>query len=80
MVEIVAVTDGVRNSDGARAAVEVPSETCFMQRSLLSQIATSNLRQGCGGRRKLPYAFTEHGALMAASVRPVACMVGPSYP
>ena len=30
------------------------------------QFATS--RTGHGGRRKLPYAFTEHGALMAASV------------
>ncbi len=33
---------------------------------LMSQFATSNV--GRGGRRKLPYAFTEHGALMAASV------------
>ena len=32
----------------------------------MSQIATSNA--GRGGRRKLPYAFTEHGAIMAASV------------
>ena len=32
--------------------------------SLKSQIATSSW----GGRRKLPLAFTEHGALMAASV------------
>ena len=31
---------------------------------LKSQFATSSW----GGRRKLPYAFTEHGALMAASV------------
>ena len=34
--------------------------------SLRSQIATSNV--GRGGRRYLPYAFTEHGAFMAASV------------
>lgn len=34
--------------------------------SLRSQIATSNVRRG--GRRYLPYAFTEHGAFMAASV------------
>jgi len=34
--------------------------------NLKSQIATSS--SGCGGRRKLPYAFTEHGAIMAASV------------
>ncbi|MBM4029005.1 MAG: ORF6N domain-containing protein [Planctomycetes bacterium] len=33
---------------------------------LMSQFATSNV--GRGGRRKLPYVFTEHGAIMAASV------------
>ena len=40
--------------------------------SLRSQIATSNnptaTPAGRGGRRHLPYAFTEHGAIMAASV------------
>jgi len=34
--------------------------------SLRSQIATSKI--GRGGRRYLPYAFTEHGAVMLASV------------
>lgn len=34
--------------------------------SLRSQFATS--RKGFGGRRSLPYAFTEHGAIMAANV------------
>ncbi|HIJ74116.1 MAG TPA: ORF6N domain-containing protein [Candidatus Hydrogenedentes bacterium] len=34
--------------------------------SLKSQIATS--KPGRGGRRTLPYAFTEHGAIMAATV------------
>jgi hypothetical protein len=34
--------------------------------SLRSQIATSKPKRG--GRRYLPYAFTEHGAIMAASV------------
>jgi hypothetical protein len=33
--------------------------------ALRSQSATSNKR---GGRRYLPYAFTEHGAIMAATV------------
>ncbi|KKU81807.1 MAG: hypothetical protein UY09_C0028G0013 [Parcubacteria group bacterium GW2011_GWA2_47_8] len=33
---------------------------------LMSQIAISNLRRG--GRRKLPFAFTEHGVVMLASV------------
>jgi hypothetical protein len=32
----------------------------------MSQFAISN--PGRGGRRKLPYAFTEHGAIMAANV------------
>ena len=36
--------------------------------NLRSQIATSNNPVGRGGRRHLPYAFTEHGAIMAASV------------
>lgn len=34
--------------------------------SLISQIVTS--KAGRGGRRKLPYVFTEHGAVMLASV------------
>lgn len=33
-------------------------------RSLISQIAISKQR---GGRRKLPYVFTEYGAIMAAN-------------
>jgi len=33
---------------------------------LMLQNATS--KRGRGGRRKLPYAFTEHGAVMAANV------------
>jgi len=34
--------------------------------SLISQIAIS--KPGRGGRQKLPYVFTEHGAMMLASV------------
>lgn len=34
--------------------------------SLRSQFATSNI--GRGGRRYLPYAFTEHGAIMASMI------------
>jgi len=33
---------------------------------LMSQFATSRFSHG--GRRKLPYAFTEHGAIMAANI------------
>jgi len=35
---------------------------------LRSQFATSKTNLGRGGRRYLPYAFTEHGALMAANL------------
>jgi hypothetical protein len=34
--------------------------------ALISQFATS--KPGRGGRRKLPWAFTEHGAIQAANV------------
>ncbi len=39
----------------------------FATANLRSQIATSSSASH-GGRRYLPYAFTEHGALMAASI------------
>ncbi len=41
--------------------------------SLRLQIATSN--EGRGGRRYLPYAFTEHGAIMAATVLNSKCAI-----
>jgi phage regulator Rha-like protein len=37
-------------------------------RNLRSQIATSSSSSAWGGRRYPPYAFTEHGALMAATI------------
>jgi hypothetical protein len=43
---------------------------------LKSHFATS--RSGWGGRRKLPFAFTEHGAIMAASVLNTPQAVGMS--
>ncbi len=36
--------------------------------ALRSQSVISNIRSGRGGRRYTPHAFTEHGALMAATV------------
>jgi len=54
-----------------RNAERFPDDFCFLLNfeevaNLKSQIATSSLVHG--GRRKLPTAFTEHGALMAATV------------
>jgi len=36
--------------------------------NLMSQFATSSFQKSHGGRRKLPYVFTEHGVLMLSSV------------
>ncbi len=58
------------NEQVRRNAKRFPSDFLFQLTStetdnLKSQIATSSLH---GGRRKLPYAFTENGAIMAANV------------
>ncbi len=54
-----------RNAD--RFPVDFMFQLSFVEyEHLRSQIATSSLKHG--GRRYLPCAFTEHGALMAASV------------
>jgi len=54
-----------------RNAVRFPADFMFQLtyqevRGLTSQFARS--KPGRGGRRTLPYAFTEHGAIMAAMV------------
>jgi phage regulator Rha-like protein len=58
------------NEQVKRNADRFPSEFAFQLATkeltiLRSQIATSRLH---GGRRYLPYVFTEHGVLMAANV------------
>jgi hypothetical protein len=54
----------------ARNALRFPDDFAFQITrqeftNLISQIVTSSLH---GGRRKLPWVFTEHGAIMAATV------------
>jgi hypothetical protein len=58
------------NEAVSRNAERFPSDFCFtIDRkelvNLKSQFATSSLH---GGKRKLPRAFTEHGAIMAATL------------
>lgn len=58
------------NQQMKRNQERFPEDFCFQLtesewRSLRLQNATSN---GRGGRRSFPYAFTEHGAIMAATV------------
>lgn len=59
------------NEQVKRNAERFPDDFMFQltkeeSESLRSQFATS--KSGRGGRRSLPYAFTEHGAIMAANV------------
>ncbi|MFY9646711.1 MAG: ORF6N domain-containing protein [Terriglobales bacterium] len=59
------------NEQAKRNRRRFPTDFMFQltpreSKSLRSQFATSNI--GRGGRRTLPFAFTEHGAIMAATV------------
>jgi len=59
------------NEQAKRNRKRFPADFMFQltpreNKSLRSQFATSKI--GRGGRRSLPYAFTEHGAIMAATV------------
>ena len=71
LAELYCVTVKRLNEQVKRNAARFPEDFMFRltpaeNRLLRSQIATSN--NGPGGRRYPPFAFTEHGAIMAASV------------
>ncbi len=71
LAALYGVTTSRLNEQVKRNIDRFPSDFMFQLnlkefRALMSQIATSNI--GRGGRRKLPYVFTEHGAVMLASV------------
>ena len=82
LAELYGVETKVFNQAVKRNAVRFPEDFMFQLTSeefadlrcqidtsnLRSQIVTSNNPSGRGGRRHLPYAFIEHGAIMAASV------------
>jgi len=76
---IYAVTTKRLNEQLKRNRARFPADFAFQLtvqefRNLKSQFATSSLRSqfvtssSHGGKRKLPWVFTEHGALMLASV------------
>ena len=70
LAHIYGVTTKRLNEQLRRNAQRFPSDFAFQLTreeltNLRSQIATSSLH---GGKRKLPWAFTEHGAIMLASV------------
>lgn len=71
LASIYGVTTARLNQQVKRNTERFPSDFIFQLTkrefdSLMLQIATSNGSRG--GRRKLPFAFTEHGAIMAANV------------
>lgn len=71
LAAIYGVTTGRLNEAVKRNVERFPEDFIFRlsvaeHAALISQIATSN--PGRGGRRKLPWAFTEHGAIQAANV------------
>ena len=71
LAELYRVTVKRLNQQVKRNAERFPEDFMFRltpeeNEILRSQIATSN--RGRGGRRYLPFVFTEHGAIMAASV------------
>lgn len=74
LAALYGVTTKRFNEQVRRSAKRFPADFMFQLNAqeaaaLRSQIATSNAPpQGRGGRRYLPYAFTEHGAIMAATI------------
>ena len=71
LAAIYGVTTGRLNEAVKRNAKRFPEDFVFQltaedHATLISQIATS--KPGRGGLRKLPWAFTEHGAIQAANV------------
>lgn len=76
LAELYQVETGRLNEQVKRNIDRFPEDFMFQLtelewENLMSQFATSSPptgRAGWGGRRKLPFAFTEHGVLMLSSV------------
>jgi len=71
LAKLYGVTTTRLNQQVKRNPERFPSDFMFQltkkeYESLMLQIATSRVTHG--GRRKLPFVFTEHGAIMAANV------------
>jgi phage regulator Rha-like protein len=71
LADLYGVTTKRFNEQVRRNAARFPADFAFQltageMEALRSQIATS--KPGRGGRRYAPYAFTEHGAIMAATI------------
>ena len=72
LAKLYGVTTAALNQAVQRNADRFPEDFAYQLTqqeltNLMSQIVTSN-KGGRGGRRKLPWAFTEHGVAMLSSV------------
>lgn len=78
LAELYGVETRVLNQSIKRNLERFPEDFMFQLNEaeweiLISQFVTSKTilkKDGRGGRRKLPYVFTEHGVLMLSSVYP----------
>jgi len=73
LAALYGVTTKALNQAVKRNAARFPADFMFRLNdgevaALRSQNVTSKISAGRGGRRHLPFAFTEHGAIMAAAV------------
>ncbi len=71
LARVYGVSTGRLNEQVKRNLERFPDDFMFRltekeYANLISQIAISSLQHG--GRRKMPFVFTEHGAIMAANV------------
>ena len=73
LARLYGVSTGRLNEQVKRNLERFPADFMFQLTkqevgALRSQFAMSNARPGRGGRRHAPFAFAEHGAIMAATV------------
>jgi phage regulator Rha-like protein len=73
LAELYGISTGRFNEQVKRNLARFPADFMFQLtnqevRNLRSQFATSSLPRAWGGRRYAPFAFTEHGAIMAATI------------
>ena len=70
LAELYGVTTGNFNKAVQRNLKRFPKDFMFQinRQEFTNLIFQNGTTRHWGGRRKLPYAFTEHGALMAANI------------
>ena len=69
LAEVYGVSTTRLNEQVKRNIDRFPEDFMFqLTESELQNLISQNATSSWGGRRKLPYAFTEHGAVMAASI------------